>query len=108
MQGEQPNTNGHMEKAKTKQTRKSTTKRKHKDGRIQKTNNRTNQTKNDHLGKHKQKIKRQIDYVVINRRFRNCVRTAQTITGRKANMQQTQQHNVIIMRICVKLAKKLQ
>jgi len=59
---------------------------------------------NNHMGKRK-KIKRQIGYVMINRRFRNCVRKPQTITGRKANMQQTQQRNVIIIRICVKLAK---
>ena len=34
------------------------------------------------------KINRQIDYIMINQRFRNCTRRAQTITGRKANMHQ--------------------
>ena len=49
------------------------------------------------------KIKRQISNIMISRRFRNFVKTAQTITGWKANMQQEKQHNVIYMRICVKL-----
>jgi len=41
------------------------------------------------------KINRQIDYVMIRQRFRNCVRKAQTIPGRKANTQQekTQRNN---------------
>jgi len=51
------------------------------------------------------KIKRQIDYIMINRRIRNCVKTTQTITGWKANMHQTQQQNVLYMRLCVKLVK---
>jgi len=34
------------------------------------------------------KINRQIDYIVINQRFRNSVKRTQTITGWKENMQQ--------------------
>jgi len=51
------------------------------------------------------KINRQIDYILINQRFRNCIRKAQTITGWKANMLQEKQHNVIYMQICVKLMR---
>ena len=49
------------------------------------------------------KINRQIDYIMINRRFRSSIRAAQTIQGWKANMQQWQQHNAIYMQICIKL-----
>ena len=51
------------------------------------------------------KIHRQIDYILINQRFRNCVRKAQTIDGWQANMQQDKQHKAIYMQICLKLAK---
>ena len=51
------------------------------------------------------KIHRQIDYTLINQRFRNNVKSAQTIDGWQANMQQDKQHKAICMQICLKLAK---
>lgn len=51
------------------------------------------------------KINRQIDYIVINQRFRNCVKRAQTITGWEANMQQEKQHNEIHMQLHLRLVK---
>jgi len=62
-------------------------------------------TKNYHMGTLCNDINRRIDYIAINRRYRNCIRHAQTITGWKANMQQDKKHNVIIMHICIKLMK---
>ena len=59
------------------------------------------------MGKSKQQNKRQIDYILINQRFRNNVKSAQTVEGRQANMQQDKQHKTVRMQICLKLAKKI-
>jgi len=62
------------------------------------------QTERNHMDKHQQQD-RQIDYVMINQRFRNSIRTAQSIPGWKANMHQGEQQNAIYMQICLKLMK---
>jgi len=48
---------------------------------------------------------RQIDYLMINRRYRNSARRAQTIAGWQENMAQQKQPSVIRMDICPKLMK---
>ena len=58
------------------------------------------------MEKRKRKRGRQIDYVMISRRYRNNVRKAQIIPGWKEDMAQQRQHGVIRMEICLKLMRK--
>ena len=50
------------------------------------------------------KTQRQIDYLMVNQKYRNAIRKAQIIPGWQANMAQ-QQHGVVQMDICLKLMK---
>ena len=47
-----------------------------------------------------------MDYMMINRRYRNSVRKAQIIPGCQATMARQSQHGVIRMDICRKLMRK--
>ena len=49
--------------------------------------------------------KRQIDRILINHKYRNCMGNAQVKEGRNASMQR-QQHMVGIMDICLKLMRR--
>ena len=52
------------------------------------------------------KTSRQIDYMLINHRYRNAIRKAQATPGWQANRAQRKQHIVIHMDICIKLMKQ--
>jgi len=49
---------------------------------------------------------RQIDYIVINHKYRNTVTKAWTIPGWRANPMRQRQHSVICMTIALELLQK--
>ena len=52
------------------------------------------------------KTKRQIDYLMVNQKYRNAIHKTNIIPGWQSNMMQQQQHGVIQMNICLKLMRK--
>ena len=52
------------------------------------------------------KTARQIDYIMINHKYRNAIRKAYIVPGWRSNMGQQQQHGVPKMEICLRLMRK--
>ena len=51
-------------------------------------------------------IKRQIDYIMVNRKYRDCVRKAYAIPAWRANQEQQRHHDAIKMEIRIRLKKQ--
>jgi len=49
---------------------------------------------------------RQIDHIVINHIYRNCIRKAHVQPGWNANMQLQHRRKVLVMQICLKLMRR--